>query len=189
MLSILLSLLGFVLLTLGTAVFVAAEFSLTALERSTVDANARHGGRRDKMVQRAHRTLSFQLSGAQIGISITTLITGYLAEPVIARLLRGPLTAVGLPERWLEGTALIVALFIATSVSMVFGELVAQYLAVAVPLRTARVVAGPQVLLMVEADGYSCTIATSSGPRTFQATAAEDAYGQALLAFLNGSLG
>ncbi|HNP14279.1 MAG TPA: CNNM domain-containing protein, partial [Mycobacterium sp.] len=138
MLSILLSLLGFVLLTLGTAVFVAAEFSLTALERSTVDANARHGGRRDKMVQRAHRTLSFQLSGAQIGISITTLITGYLAEPVIARLLHGPLTAVGLPERWLEGTALIVALFIATSVSMVFGELVAQYLAVAVPLRTAR---------------------------------------------------
>ena len=146
MLSILLSLLGFVLLTLGTAVFVAAEFSLTALERSTVDANARHGGRRDKMVQRAHRTLSFQLSGAQIGISITTLITGYLAELVIARFLRGPLTAVGLPERWLEGTALIVALFIATSVSMVFGELVAQYLAVAVPLRTARVVAGPQVL-------------------------------------------
>ena len=55
--------------------FVAAEFSLTALERSTVDANARTGGRRDQIVQRAHRTLSFQLSGAQIGISITTLIT------------------------------------------------------------------------------------------------------------------
>ena len=84
---VLLSLFGFVLLTLGTAVFVAAEFSLTALERSTVDANARTGGPRDKMVQRAHHTLSFQLSGAQIGISITTLITGYLAEPVMARLL------------------------------------------------------------------------------------------------------
>ena len=84
----LLALVGFVVLTLGTAVFVSAEFSLTALERSTVDANARSGGRRDKMVQRAHRTLSFQLSGAQIGISITTLITGYLAEPLIARLLR-----------------------------------------------------------------------------------------------------
>ena len=81
----LLALLGFVVLTAGTAVFVAAEFSLTALERSTVDANARTGGPRDKMVQRAHRTLSFQLSGAQVGISITTLITGYLAEPLIAR--------------------------------------------------------------------------------------------------------
>ncbi len=49
-------------------------------------------------------------------------------------------------------------------------------------------VAGPQVLLMVEADGYSCTIATSRGPRTFQATSAEDAYALALIALLNGSL-
>lgn len=144
--SVLLSLLLFALLTLGTAVFVAAEFSLTALERSTVDANARTGGSRDAMVQRAHRTLSFQLSGAQVGISITTLATGYLAEPVIARLLAPVLSAVGVPDSWLDGTALIVALFVATSVSMVFGELVAQYLAIAVPLRTARIVAGPQVL-------------------------------------------
>jgi CBS domain containing-hemolysin-like protein len=145
-LTVVLSLLGFALLTLGTAVFVAAEFSLTALERSTVDANARTGGPRDQMVQRAHRTLSFQLSGAQVGISITTLITGYLAEPVIARLLAPPLSAIGVPENWLESTALILSLFIATSVSMVFGELVAQYLAIAVPLQTARVVSGPQVL-------------------------------------------
>lgn len=141
-----LSLLGIVALTLGTAVFVAAEFSLTALERSTVDANARTGGKRDKMVQRAHRTLSFQLSGAQIGISITTLITGYLAEPVIARLFAPVLSAARVPERWVGGIALIASLFIATSVSMVFGELVAQYLAVAVPLQTARLVSGPQVL-------------------------------------------
>ena len=143
---VVLSLLGFVLLTLGTAVFVAAEFSLTALERSTVDANARTGGARDKMVQRAHRSLSFQLSGAQVGISITTLITGYLSEPVIARLLAPVMAAIGIPESWVEGTALVLALFIATSFSMVFGELVAQYLAIAVPLQTARVVAGPQVL-------------------------------------------
>ncbi len=145
-LSVVLSLLAFALLTLGTAVFVAAEFSLTALERSTVDANARTGGPRDRMVQRAHRTLSFQLSGAQVGISITTLITGYLAEPVIARLLAPLLSASGVPDSWLETTALILSLLIATSVSMVFGELVAQYLAIAVPLPTARLVSGPQVL-------------------------------------------
>src|SRR4051794_41903673 len=82
-----LAVLAFVILTAGTAVFVSAEFSLTALERSTVDANARTGGRRDQMVQRAHRTLSFQLSGEQVGISVTTLITGDLAGPLIARLL------------------------------------------------------------------------------------------------------
>ncbi len=144
--SVVLSLGLFMLLTLGTAIFVAAEFSLTALERSTVDANARTGGPRDRMVQKAHRTLSFQLSGAQVGISITTLFTGYLAEPVIARLIAPLLSAVGFPESWLETTALILSLFIATSVSMVFGELVAQYLAIAVPVQTARLVSGPQVL-------------------------------------------
>lgn len=141
-----LSLLGFVLLTLGTAVFVAAEFSLTALERSTIDANARTGGSRDGLVQRAHRTLSFQLSGAQVGISITTLITGYLAEPVIARLISPGLTAAGLPERWVPGFALVLALLIATSVSMVLGEMVPKNIAIAIPLQTARMVAGPQLL-------------------------------------------
>lgn len=142
----LLGLLAFAILTVGTAVFVAAEFSLTALERSAVDANARTGDARDKMVQRAHHTLSFQLSGAQIGISITTLVTGFLAEPLLARLMVPLLTPIGMPERWVETCALLLALLIATSVSMVFGELVAQYMAVAEPLKTARVVAGPQVL-------------------------------------------
>jgi CBS domain containing-hemolysin-like protein len=134
----LLSVLAIIVLTAGTAVFVAAEFSLTALERSTVDANARDGGWRDGVVQKAHKSLSFQLSGAQLGISITTLATGYLAEPVVARLLVTPLTAVGLPEGWVDGVALALALFIATSLSMVFGELVPKNLAVAKPAPTAR---------------------------------------------------
>ena len=137
------------MLTAGTALFVAAEFSLTALERSTVDANARTGGRRDKLVQRAHRTLSFQLSGAQVGISITTLITGYLAEPLLARLLAARSSRrCRCPRRCADGIALALALLIATSVSMVFGELVAQYLAVAKPLPTARVVAGPAAAVL-----------------------------------------
>src|SRR5882762_1857707 len=123
----LVTLLAFVVLTAGTAVFVAAEFSLTALERSTVDANARTGKRRDKLVQRAHRTLSFQLSGAQVGISITTLITGYLAEPLLAQLLKPAFTALSLTRDVADGLALALALLIATSASMVFGELVAQY--------------------------------------------------------------
>lgn len=145
-LTIALSLLGFILLTLGTAVFVAAEFSLTALERSTVDANARTGGARDKMVQKAHRTLSFQLSGAQLGISITTLATGFLAEPVLARLLNPLLASMGIPARTVPGIGLVLAILLATSLSMVFGELVPKNLAVARPLPTARASAGPQLL-------------------------------------------
>jgi CBS domain containing-hemolysin-like protein len=140
------ALVGFIVLTAGTALFVAAEFSLTALERSTVDANARTGGSRDKLVQRAHRTLSFQLSGAQVGISITTLITGYLAEPLLARLLQPAFLALSVRPAVADGVALGLALLVATSVSMVFGELVPQYLAVAKPLATARVVAGPQLV-------------------------------------------
>jgi len=140
------SLLAFAVLTLGTAVFVAAEFSLTTLERSAVEANARRGGRRDAYIQDAHRTLSFQLSGAQLGISITTLATGYLAEPVLARWLRPALAALGLSEATAAGVALLLALVIATSLSMVFGELVPKNLAVARPLPIARAVAGPQLL-------------------------------------------
>ncbi len=141
-----LSVLAILVLTAGTALFVAAEFSLTALERSTVDANARTGDRRDKFVQRAHRTLSFQLSGAQIGISITTLATGFLAEPVVARLLHPLLDAAGLPPGLSSGLALALALLIATSLSMVFGELVPKNLAVSKPVPTARASAGPQLL-------------------------------------------
>lgn len=144
--SLALSLLGFALLTLGTAVFVAAEFSLTALERSTVDSNARTGDRRDKLVQRAHRTLSFQLSGAQLGISITTLATGFLAEPVLSKLLTPLLESMRLPAGAVQGVSLVLAILLATSLSMVFGELVPKNLAVARPVWTARASAGPQLL-------------------------------------------
>src|SRR5690349_11117751 len=76
---------GLAALTAGTFVFVAGEFALTTLERSTVDAHVqRVGDRRARQVQHAHRTLSFQLSGAQVGITITTLLTGYIAQPAIA---------------------------------------------------------------------------------------------------------
>src|SRR5437763_15994056 len=141
-----LAVLAFLVLTAGTAVFVSDEFSLAAVERSKVDADSRTGGRRDLLVQRAHRTLSFQLSGAQVGISITTLITGYLAEPLVARLLEPVFAAMSMSPGLTGGLALALALLIATSVSMVFGELVAQYRAVAKPLPVARVVAGPEVL-------------------------------------------
>ncbi|MFY1621245.1 hemolysin family protein, partial [Micromonospora sp. WMMD736] len=141
-----LSVTAILVLTAGTAVFVAAEFSLTALERSTVEANARGGDRRDAMVQRAHRTLSTQLSGAQVGISITTLATGYLAEPVVARLLRPGLAVFGLPDNATRGLALFLSILIATSLSMVFGELVPKNLAVARPVPTARWSAPLQLL-------------------------------------------
>lgn len=140
-----LGLVGFVALTAGTALFVAAEFSLTALERSTVEAHAREGDSRARMVRQAHRTLSFQLSGAQLGITITTLITGFIAEPVIARLLDPVLSGVGLSERTAQGVSLVIALVLATSLSMIYGELVPKNIAIAEPLAVARQTAGPMI--------------------------------------------
>ncbi|MFF2391779.1 MULTISPECIES: hemolysin family protein [unclassified Nocardia] len=140
-----LSLLGFVALTLGTALFVAAEFSLTALERSTVEAAAREGDTQSRLVKQAHHTLSFQLSGAQLGITITTLITGYIAEPVLARLLDPLLDGIGLSENASHGVALALALIIATSLSMIYGELVPKNIAIAEPMMVARLTAGPMI--------------------------------------------
>jgi CBS domain containing-hemolysin-like protein len=131
----------FLLLTVGTGLAVAAEFSLTALERSTVDTDVRQvGDRRSLSVQKAHRTLSFQLSGAQVAITLTTLITGYLAEPLIGDLVR-PLFD-GLSDAVAEGVSIAVALVVATFLSMILGEMVPKNLAIARPLATARAVTG-----------------------------------------------
>ncbi|MFJ6675460.1 hemolysin family protein [Actinosynnema sp. NPDC091369] len=146
--TILLSLLGLaavVVLTVGTFIAVAAEFSLTALERSTIEAHvAQVGDAKARTVDKAHRSLSFQLSGAQLAITITTLITGYIAEPAIAQLISPALTGVGVPPAVAGPIALTLALALATSLSMVFGELVPKNLAIAKPLETARAVAGVQ---------------------------------------------
>lgn len=139
-------LLGFLALTLGTALFVASEFSLTALERSTVnDDLVRRADRRAKLVARAHRTLSFQLSGAQLGITITTLITGYLAEPVLAQILDPLLRHLPISPGATSAITLALALIIATSLSMVLGELIPKNLAITKPLATARATSGPMI--------------------------------------------
>ncbi|MGC7099701.1 hemolysin family protein [Amycolatopsis lurida] len=144
--EILLSILGVlfvVVLTIGTGLAVAAEFSLTALERSTVEANVRQvGDKKSKTLLAAHRTLSFQLSGAQVAITLTTLITGYVAEPLIGDLIEPPLAGLGLPQAFAKGASVVLALVVATSLSMVLGEMMPKNLAIARPLQTGRAVAG-----------------------------------------------
>lgn len=131
------------LLTVGTGLAVAAEFSLTTLERSTIEANVRQvGDRRARTVLKAHRTLSFQLSGAQVAITLTTLLTGYVAEPLLGQVIRPVLTGVGLPDGAARGTSLVLSMLLATALSMVIGEMVPKNLAVSLPLKTARAVAG-----------------------------------------------
>lgn len=140
------SVVAIAVLIFGNAVFVAAEFSLTTLDRSAVEANARTGGRRDRWIRRAHRRLSFQLSGAQLGISITTLAAGYLTDPMVEDLPHPWLDALDIPDKVGDAIMAVLVLAIVTSVSMVFGELVPKYLAVARPLSTARAVVAAQLL-------------------------------------------
>lgn len=138
----LLGLLAVVILTAGTAAFVAAEFSLVASDRPQVEEEAAAGDRRARTVLGALRRLSFQLSGAQLGITLTTLIVGFLAEPSLARLVRPAFVAVGLPGGAADVVAVVVGLTLATVLQMVLGELVAKNWALARPRQVSRAVAG-----------------------------------------------
>lgn len=132
-----------VLLTIGTALFVTAEFSLVTLDRSRVTSAAEAGDARARTVLASLRTLSTQLSAAQVGITLTTLALGYLATPSVGLLLTGPVERLGVPTGSAEAVASAAALVIATLFSMVFGELVPQFLGISAPLVMAKIVAGP----------------------------------------------
>ena len=124
--------------------FVAAEFSFITVGRAQVEAAAKAGDTRAAGVLEALRTLSTQLSGAQVGITVTNLAIGFLAEPAISSLLRPWLTDLGLSESAVTTTSVTIGLVTATVVTMVFGELVPKNLAIAKPMATARAVAGFQ---------------------------------------------
>jgi CBS domain containing-hemolysin-like protein len=132
-----------VLLTVGTALFVAGEFSLVSVDRPAVERAVAAGDRRAQGVLAAVRSLSTQLSGAQVGITLTTLVVGYLVEPSLAAILEPPLREIGASPGLAEPLAVALGLFIATVFSMIVGELLPQNLGISTPLRTAKVVAGP----------------------------------------------
>lgn len=126
--------------------FVAAEFSLLAVNRNSVEAKSRRGDRQAKGVLRALTTLSTQLSSAQVGITVTNLLIGFLAEPAIASLIRPLLLAINIPEQFISGIAITIGLVLATVMTMIFGELVPKNIAIARPYATAAVVQGPLLL-------------------------------------------
>jgi CBS domain containing-hemolysin-like protein len=132
------------LLTLGTAVFVASEFCLVALDRHTVEKARDEGDTKATGVLSALTHLSTNLSGAQLGITITTLLFGFAVQDPLAGLLRPLALAAGLPGQWARGVAVVVAMVIAYVFSMLFGELVPKNLAIASPMGMARIVAPVQ---------------------------------------------
>ncbi|MFZ2502151.1 MAG: hemolysin family protein [Nocardioides sp.] len=126
------------LLIAACGAFVAAEFAFVTVDRRTIDKAAEQGDLDAVGVQRALRSLSTQLSGAQVGITVTNLAIGYLAEPAIAGLIGPALRAAGMSEGWVRPVALATALVLSTFLTMIFGELVPKNLALALPEPTAR---------------------------------------------------
>lgn len=134
--DILMIVLGIVL-TAGTALFVAAEFSYVALDSASVERRASAGDARAKQVSKAIRTLSTQLSGAQVGITLTTILLGYTTQVALADLFKRLFHSAGLALALSTTLAVVVAIVIVNSFSMLFGELVPKNVALAEPFKTA----------------------------------------------------
>ncbi|WP_105034875.1 hemolysin family protein [Cryobacterium aureum] len=134
------------LLTVGTGIFVAAEFSLVTLNRNDLEARRDRGEKRLGPTIKALKITSTHLSSAQLGITLTTLLTGFTFEPAIRSLLTEPLAGAGVPDGLIPVLGSIIAISLATLFSMVIGELVPKNFALSVPLATAKIVVPPQAL-------------------------------------------
>ncbi len=119
--------------------FVAIEFSLIAVDRQRLEDRAAEGSLPARAAMRAVQRLSYHLSGAQLGITVTSLLLGYLSEAVIGslldRALGGALGGAG------SGLSIAAGLLVATVFQMVVGELVPKNIAISKPMATAQVTA------------------------------------------------
>jgi len=128
------------LLIVGTGLFVASEFALVNLDRAELEARQARGEPRLALTIRALKITSTHLSSAQLGITLTTLLTGYTMEPAISKLLEPLLEVWGIPEAAATPVSVTVAMLVATILSMIIGELVPKNFALALPLATAKLV-------------------------------------------------
>lgn len=134
-----------VLLALGTGVFVGSEFALLNLDRSDLEARRSKGEKGHGITIKALKKTSTHLSSAQLGITLTTILTGYTMEPAISSMVSDPLTDLGVPEDFVRPVGGVLGILLATFISMIFGELVPKNYALAVPRATARILVPLQV--------------------------------------------
>ncbi len=120
-------------LLVANAFFVAAEFSLVAVERARIDAASEAGEKSARRVRRLQESLTRHLSGAQFGITLAALLLGFVAEPTVARILSGDAHA--------TGASIALAIGLATVLHLVVAEQVPKYVALAIPERTALALA------------------------------------------------
>jgi CBS domain containing-hemolysin-like protein len=134
------------ILTIGTGLFVASEFALVNVDRFDIENRLQKGERGLKIPLRAVRKTATHLSAAQLGITITTLLTGFLAEPVLSRMLTPGLSQFGLSAEAVSAFAVFLAMSIATVFSFLIGELVPKNMALSAPIPVLKGVAGFQTV-------------------------------------------
>ena len=130
---------------LVNAFYVAGEFALVTVERSRVTREAEEGNRRSRLILSGLTNLSFHLSGAQLGITVSSLVLGLVAESTLGPVVRPLLESVGIGAGVISGVTIGVALALGTSLQLVFGELVPKNLAITYPLATSHRVGVPML--------------------------------------------
>ena len=133
LLSLLIGLLVVLLITVATGYFVAQEFAYMAVDRSRLAARSATGDRAAQRAQSITRRTSFMLSGAQLGITVTGLLVGYVTEPLIGTAVGEALGGTAIPTGTGVVIGTVLALIVATVIQMIFGELFPKNLAIARP--------------------------------------------------------
>ncbi|MFA1542993.1 hemolysin family protein [Actinomadura monticuli] len=146
-----LGLLAVLVLTAATGYFVAQEFAFVTADRPALDQRAAEGDRASARALRVMGRLSFMLSGAQLGITVTALVVGFIAKPALADLLDPVLRAGGVPDAAAGGVAVALGFVLATVVQMVLGELFPKNLALARAEPLARALAGSTLVYLMVA--------------------------------------
>jgi len=146
--TIALGLLAVLILILVNGLFVAIEFALVAVDRARVAMEVEKGNKPWALVSSLLSRLSFHLSGAQLGITISSLLLGFLSEPLAESLL-APIIRPIFGDAAVTTLGVVVAVMVATFLQLVLGELVPKTLAVAEPMRVLRLVARPAHLFGV----------------------------------------
>ncbi|WP_327090786.1 hemolysin family protein [Nonomuraea sp. NBC_01738] len=146
-----LGLLAVFVLTLATGYFVAQEFAYVGADRLTLAQLAEGGDRKAAKAVRVMGRLSFMLSGAQLGITVTALVVGFIAKPALAELVAPALAALGLPAGLVGGVSVAIGFVLATVIQMVLGELAPKNLALARPEPLARALAGSTLVYLTVA--------------------------------------
>lgn len=130
-----------VLLVIGTGLFVASEFAIINLDRVDLESKRSSGEKGLDLSIRAVATTATQLSSAQLGITLTVLLTGFVSEPALSRILYPSLSSLGFSAAGTEVFATVLAMAIATVASFLLGELVPKNMALSAPKKVLKAVA------------------------------------------------